>query len=339
MIKDLLKKTEFKQPEQRDSEYIHIHKDVLMDILSQAVEGKIVKISNDTIGCEDIVYKWNQLMDVYSGHMRRSIMDVNDLLKIVIGMDSIKDMIKSVHQQVESLHSMTVSSEQMTASIEDVANMTQKVTEGSNRAYEIAEIGIKNITEAMDFVRDSFEQMGAVTEQIQSVKEKTNVINDIINIVKGIADQTNLLALNAAIEAARAGDQGRGFAVVAEEVKNLADHTKESVSNIQKNIGELLKDMDLVVENVNVTSSRLNSGRVLVDTALESLHQIGSAIEEVNEAVTQVASNVQEQTAVTQTVTNHIQDISKEADYLNNSCEITGKEIYALSNRIDSIRK
>ncbi len=188
-------------------------------------------------------------------------------------------------------------------------------------------------------MKNSFEQINAVNKQMQNVKDKMNVINSIIKIVEEIADQTNLLALNTAIEAARAGEQGRGFAVVAEEVKKLADHTKNSVADIQKNIGELLADLDLAVEKVNDTWQQLDTGKELIDSALEHLHQISQSIDSVNQSIMQVASNTQQQTAVTESVASYIVDIAKEADHINNICQITGREIYDLSNKIDLFRK
>jgi len=63
-----------------------------------------------------------------------------------------------------------------------------------------------------------------------------------VEVITRISDQTNLLALNAAIEAARAGEHGRGFAVVAEEVKNLAEDSREAAERIAKMIAEVQKE-------------------------------------------------------------------------------------------------
>ena len=76
--------------------------------------------------------------------------------------------------------------------------------------------------------------MEELQSQIKAVSEFTGVIDD-------IADQTNLLALNASIEASRVGEEGEGFAVVANEVKTLAEESKENASEIEETI-ETLQD-------------------------------------------------------------------------------------------------
>ncbi|MFT5875550.1 MAG: methyl-accepting chemotaxis protein [Clostridium sp.] len=122
---------------------------------------------------------------------RKTILDVNSVLQIVTRMDSVRDMIKSVNTQTVALHSMSASSEELSASIEDVTNMSQKVSEHSNEAKQITETGVKNISNSIEFVKKSFDDIDIINRQMQGVKEKTHRINQIIDIVKGIADQKN----------------------------------------------------------------------------------------------------------------------------------------------------
>ena len=70
--------------------------------------------------------------------------------------------------------------------------------------------------------------MDQVQEQTNITNESAQAIQAATDIIAGIANQTNLLSLNASIEAARAGENGRGIALEAEEIRGLADQSKES---------------------------------------------------------------------------------------------------------------
>ena len=84
--------------------------------------------------------------------------------------------------------------------------------------------------------------------------------------ITNVAEETNLLALNASIEAARAGESGRGFAIIAENIKKLADSSKETASDsdankeqIQMAISNLLKDAGRLIEVIDGVNLRVTN--------------------------------------------------------------------------------
>ncbi len=115
-------------------------------------------------------------------------------------------------------------------------------------------------------------ELGEVVERIESTAgmvEKLNArggeIQQAVSLINTISDQTNLLALNAAIEAARAGEAGRGFSVVADEVKKLAEKTKEASASIGTVMKELVKDSVSMQESATTMRIQAGNARSVVD--------------------------------------------------------------------------
>lgn len=310
----------------------------LMSAMNSVLEGKVAYFDKNELGNSELTEKWNSMIKYIYNDKQQMAIKVNELLEHVTRMDFVKSMVDNVGHQTEKLHTMAASSQEMSASVEDVAGLTQKVSSSATEANNVVEVGIKNVSEAFDFVKKSFDGIEDIDNQMKDVMERTHTINQIIDIVKGIAEQTNLLALNAAIEAARAGEQGRGFAVVAEEVKKLAEHTKNATADVQNNISSLQSDIDASVKKINIVYDSLDSGKQLVDNALISISSIGNAVEVVSDKTAQIAANAEEQSAVTEAITQEINSTASTADILFHECNDTGRAIFDLSKKLDSIR-
>lgn len=158
----------------------------------------------------------------------------------------------------------------LSRTIAENSKQSAEIHENAKRlANSIATIKNEPLTELGRIVTkttSSMQEMGqtqqhlaeALTTLTQSAKEA----NDILNIIGDIADQTNLLALNAAIEAARAGEHGRGFAVVADNIRELADKTSKSLTQIKATIGLIVNS---IVDSSGKMSENAKEMTVLID--------------------------------------------------------------------------
>jgi methyl-accepting chemotaxis protein len=156
---------------------------------------------------------------------------------------------------------------------------------------------------------------------IESLGKRSEEIGEIVGVITGISDQTNLLALNAAIEAARAGDQGRGFAVVAEEVKNLAEDSREAAERIAKMIKEVQGETAKAVEAMQRGTKETAEGMQFVEMTGKAFGDIQGLAATTTAGVLEISNLMNSQKEGTQRAAKSVDGIASIAEETASSAE------------------
>ncbi|HHW13704.1 MAG TPA: HAMP domain-containing protein [Firmicutes bacterium] len=200
--------------------------------------------------------------------------------------------------------------EKMSSSIQQVTAATQKMAKDAEGAGGTAAQGQQAISQAvgqMDVIRETVGRSAGV---VQGLGERSREIGQIVEVITGIADQTNLLALNAAIEAARAGEQGRGFAVVAEEVRKLAEQSREAAERISGLIREIQAETAKAVETMDAGTKEVAAGAEVVAGAGRAFSEITQAVQTVVAQIERVSAATQELAAGSDQVVKAVESIA-----------------------------
>lgn len=226
-----------------------------------------------------------------------------------------------------------------------LASNTDEISDISKSVHALSEENASDMNNAkmkFDEISESTKKSKSIIDELE---KKSMEILKIVEVITSISSQTNMLALNASIESARAGEAGRGFAVVAEQIRQLAEQTKNAVENISSIVHDFVDGAALASNAMENSASLVESGVSLINAAKQSGQKVTVSVEEMDvkiddiDHVTRDAADYSEK--IVQIVTN-VQTICADSMESLKHVDETGvegtKEIATLVELVESIK-
>ncbi len=285
--------------------------------------------------------------------LREQIQEISDGIN-VLATSSNEILVSTSQVAAGAIESATAINETMTT-VEEVrqaarlsADKAKNVADSAQRVVQVSQTGKVAVEQTNYTMQHIKEQMSAIAQTILRLSEQSQAIGGIIATVTDLADQSNLLAVNAGIEAARAGEHGKGFSVVAQEIKSLAEQSKQATAEVRAILTDVQKATNVAVMATEQGSKAVEAGvkqstqtgeavKVLTDTSLEAaqvatqilassqqqvvgMDQIGVAMENINQAGSQNASAMKQ----SETAAKNLNDLGQKLRKLVEQFKIKG---------------
>lgn len=148
------------------------------------------------------------------------------------------------------------------------------IAAATNLAASLEQISV-SVTDIADKAQTLTTAQEHTSELMKQISQQAKQTAEISKLIEEVADQSHLLGLNAAIEAARAGEHGLGFGVVANEIRKLAQHSRDAVKNIEGS----LKDINQSIQNV---ADKVAESTLMIQSQAAATQEVTASVEELN---------------------------------------------------------
>lgn len=270
--------------------------------------------------------------------MSSVLKSINFLIADMTSLDYVKNMLLGVQEQADYVDTIAASSEELSSSITHVSEFVVDSNEMTQKALITSGGCINGIGQSFKEISVAFDQTKEAELSMRKVNADTQKIEQMVTVIKGVASQTNLLALNASIEAARAGDAGRGFAVVAEEIKKLADSTKQQAEIIQAVVGDLQAEIVNAFTKIEEATKTFTKGKDTMDHSQSSMKNMEVALSEIGQNFGRVKDSVEAQTAASEEIASSLMVVNERIKAIDGDANKTGKAFHDISKTLDRIR-
>lgn len=316
-----------------------------MDDISHGESDLTVRLKENG---DDEISVLSHHFNVFVERIQKVVINVKDVSTALEGiadtmLNSIQERNLIAQNQMDETETVSTSIDNLTTFSTEVTSIASDTSEASSKAKKTTTDATNVITETINDMKLLGDKIIETSQVVERLGEDSQNIDVILDVIRTIAEQTNLLALNAAIEAARAGEQGRGFAVVADEVRSLAQRSRDATEQIQ-NVIKTIKDgaenasismieskekaEEIVREAYAVTDSIAD-----VTSTIESNDSLSQLIAEKSQQQMDLVENVQSSTTSIKEGASHTVKASEKGEKLGNQLSQSAMDLANLIKR------
>jgi methyl-accepting chemotaxis protein len=200
-------------------------------------------------------------------------------------LDRMNQLVETGDIEIQQIGEAAAEIERMAGSSRQVAESAQALYEVARDARRSAQAGRRAVQQAMSGMGRINDNVQVTSTKVQTLSERSREIEEIVNVIGGIAHQTQRLALDAAIQAAMAGENGKGFAAIATDIRRLSERAKEQAGSITRIVRGVREEVSAVAVSMQDTERETATGAALTREVSVSLEAMFSAVEHQAKAI------------------------------------------------------
>jgi methyl-accepting chemotaxis protein len=317
--------------------------DQLVNAAARIASGDLEKIEVDLGKSEFLeAQKLSASVQSMASALQKQVIAIKSLTK------GMSDISKEVAVAVTNLASSA--SEQASAVTETAATVSEieqtsknaagnagRIVEAASKTQEASVRGRQAVKTTNDIILKIKEDSQNISDKSTKLLVEVEEVESVIESVKAISEQSKILAVNASIEAAKAGEYGSGFAVVAQEVKDLAQQSKDATVKITGTLTAIRQAIEDMVDTSTSGKKRTEEGVTMIANAGAIMYDLSEAIRENSEFANVIASNIQQQSVGLSQISTAIEEINTTSTEYRNISQKIEERVNQVNKEVDQL--